>query len=169
MCIYSVNSFKVKIYLLSMDKTFLRMQVRVITQPDEPTQPFEDSFSFLYTDKKEPFTLEVDSFLNITEQKQHIITAVFQKARHIRYAVDTLFTQLSEAQIKELLEQVDSRLDDECHFFIRFEKEAFLKKEFILTQSGDCIHIMLSVAAYPSRKEIAQPLVENYLNSKLNK
>ena len=152
-----------------MDKVFLRMQIRVITTPDEEPEQFQEALKFLYKDEKVPFPIQIDSFLNVREHKQHIITVIFEKARHVRYGVDTLFDKLTSDQINELHDQLDTRLDEECHFFIRFEKKAFLNGKFVLTQSGDCIHFMLSVAAYPSRKENDLPIVEKYLNAKIIK
>ena len=54
----------------------------------------------------------------------------------------------------------EDRLDEECNFFIRLDKEKLMNGECWITDSGDCYHIKISVAAFPKKKERAKQVVE---------
>ena len=69
--------------------------------------------------------------------------------------------KLSKEQKDMLVMQVDSRLDDELHFFIRLDKEKLMDDEYFITDSGNCFHVRMSIAAYPAKKEIGKKIVQN--------
>jgi RNA-binding protein len=67
---------------------------------------------------------------------------------------------IKEDQCKTLREQRWSRLDEELFFYIRLNKEAALKDIFELTDSGDCVHIKMHIAAFPKNRDSALKVVE---------
>ena len=83
-----------------------------------------------------------------------VIRVALIKDRHINAFIESLVAKLGEEK-KTLLEQLDSRLDDNLNFFIRLDKEMLLKDKFVLTDSGNCYHIKISIAAFPKRREKA--------------
>ena len=60
-----------------------------------------------------------------------------------------------------MLEQKESRLDEDLNFFVRIDKEKWIDgKEMFLTDSGNCFHIKILIAAFPKKRENALKIVE---------
>lgn len=63
-----------------------------------------------------------------------------------------------------LMDTLETRLDDKSNFYIRIKLDSFIdKKQLILTDKGDCIHIKAKVAAYPSTKENALNVIKKII------
>lgn len=85
-----------------------------------------------------------------------------------RKKIDAFFDRLGKANIEELIRTVDRRVDDECSFFLRLDKqEAYLEK-FVLSEKDDVIAIRSKIKAYPSRRPMAIDAVSQYLTSFLH-
>lgn len=94
------------------------------------------------------------------EKKITIFTILLEKEKHTNQCLDFLKTQLNPAQRDLLIEQVDSRLDANLNFFLRLDKEKWLEGKPWITDSGNCFHIKISLAAFPKRREKGLALVE---------
>jgi len=99
---------------------------------------------------------QVESFEN---RKIKILKLEFTKEAHTNIFIKILKELLRAEQCKTLLEQKWSRLDEELFFYIRLDKEAAFKDVFELTDSGDCIHIKMHIAAFPKNRETALKVV----------
>ena len=76
-----------------------------------------------------------------------------------------ILNNLDESQKKQILQQAESRLDKNLDFFIRFDKDSWMnEKKLVLTDSGKCFHIKMSMAAFPKKMEIAAALVRKLLS-----
>jgi RNA binding exosome subunit len=65
---------------------------------------------------------------------------------------------------KILLEkQIESRLDDALHFYIRLEKNSLLCDLYEVTDSGNCFHFKISIATYPHSRESAKEIIKEIL------
>jgi RNA-binding protein len=63
---------------------------------------------------------------------------------------------LSETEKTKLLLRLNSYIDDELTLFLRFDKREWTEsKKLLLTESGDCFHIRISLAAFPKRRDAA--------------
>ena len=71
---------------------------------------------------------------------------------------------LSLEQKMILIEQLQSRLDNHLHFYIRLDKDRILCNEYLLTDYGNCFHIKISIAAYPHKREIAEEIVKKIIS-----
>lgn len=67
--------------------------------------------------------------------------------------LDTLFTQTTKEDRALLEMQQESRLNNEGCFFIRFDKHSLLQNILLITESSDCFHLKIKLAAYPAIKE----------------
>ncbi len=120
-----------------------------------------------------PFDLEKEK-IKIEEQKAEgfdekqilILSVMLEKGRHVNAFIENLLKRLGDEK-KTLIEQLDSRLDDDLDFFIRLDKDMLLKDKFVLTDSGNCYHIRISIAAFPKRKEKAAAMLKELLGSNL--
>ena len=90
--------------------------------------------------------LEEGSKINIFKLK-------LEKSKHARAFLNNFLSRLDDSQINTLIDQIDSRLDENCHFFIRIDKDKWYGDKIELTDSGNCFHINISIAAYPAKKE----------------
>jgi RNA binding exosome subunit len=66
-----------------------------------------------------------------------------------------LKAKLGNEQLATLNSQIGSRLDENLDFFLRLSKPELLEGKYILTESGDCFHIKIAIAAYPKKMESA--------------
>ena len=115
-----------------------------------------------------PFDLKDEKILlnranasGFEDRKITIFDVTLEKEKHTNGFIENLVKNLDEEQKKLILEQVESRLDDNLSFFLRLDKSEYLKNNKLkLTDSGNCFHIMISVAAFPRKREIALNIVK---------
>lgn len=93
-------------------------------------------------------------------QREIIILEVdFQKEKLTNKFLEFLKSKFNEQQKESILKQ-ENRLDEECNLFIRLDKAKLLSGEYWITDSGDCYHIRISIAAFPKKREKAKQVVE---------
>jgi RNA binding exosome subunit len=97
------------------------------------------------------------------ENRIVILELALEKERHTNKVIDALIRRLSSDQKKLILIQ-ENRLDEDCCFYLRFNKKALLDNKLELTDSGDCFHVKMTIAAFPKRKESARKVVEEMLS-----
>ncbi len=113
--------------------------------------------------EKERIRIEEQTAEGFDEKRIKILSVTLTKDRHLNAFISNLLKILGDEK-KTLLEQIDSRLDNELNFFIRLDKEMLLKDKFVLTDSGNCYHVRISVAAFPKRREKAIAMLKGLLN-----
>lgn len=110
-----------------------------------------------------PFNLEENKIVvrksgaaGFNESKIIVFEVTLAKDALINQFLDNLISRLEKDQKTVILDQVESRLDKDLNFFIRFDKDNWIDKEkLIITDSGKCFHLKISVAAFPKKREIA--------------
>lgn len=109
----------------------------------------------------EKIKLEKTNAQGFNEKKISIYNLVLEKDRHIIHFVARIKELLSKSDLEKLLTQLESRLDEELNFFLRVNKNKWMASgELELTDSGDCFHIKVSVAAFPKKRGIAKGIVQ---------
>lgn len=74
----------------------------------------------------------------------------------INQFLESLLNNLDENQKEIILEQFESRLDKNFDFFLRFDKDSWINEQkLLLTDSGRCFHVKISVATFPRKREVA--------------
>ncbi len=96
------------------------------------------------------------------EKRIAILSVMLTKDRHVNAFIENLIKRLGDEK-NTLLEQLDSRLGNDLNFFIRLDKELLLKDKFALTDSGNCCHIKINIAAFPKRREKAAEMIRKIL------
>ncbi|MBI4452075.1 hypothetical protein HY637_01480 [Candidatus Woesearchaeota archaeon] len=120
-----------------------------------------------------PFNLEENKVdiikrnaTGFNESKIEIYEVMLTKTNLINQFLDFVLSNLDEVQKGVIIQQAESRLDDDLDFFIRFDKEEWTEKNKIeLTESGKCFHLKMSIAAFPKKREVALKII-NELFSK---
>ncbi|MFH1399293.1 MAG: RNA-binding domain-containing protein [Candidatus Woesearchaeota archaeon] len=134
-----------------MDAHFV--ELRVFSKPEDNKEDVLKGFmSFL------PFDFEVKqkNALGFNEREICVISGVLEKQRHISLFLKSLIERLSAEQKQKILEQAESRIDDNCCMYLRFDKDKLIKETMLwLTDMGNCYHIKMTLAAFPKKKEKA--------------
>lgn len=119
---------------------------------------FLQFFPFNLKDQK--IDLKKSEARGFAEKKITIFEVALNKEKHINLFLNNLIQNLDEEQKKLILSQADSRLDDDIDFFLRFDKDEYLNNNKLkLTDSGNCFHIEMSIAAFPKKREIGLEIV----------
>lgn len=96
----------------------------------------------------------------------HSLTLQTTSNRHNMLLIDTIFSQMMKEDRALLEMQKESRLNDEGYLFIRFDKQLLFQNIFRLTDSGECFHLKIKLAAYPATREryffIFQSILKRY-------
>ena len=115
--------------------------------------------------EKEKISIQGQNALGFNDRKITIFEVVLTKNRHVRAFLDNLLVKISEQDKKTLLRQLNSRIDEDANFFLRFEKERLSEhQDLLLTDGGNCYHIKIKIAAYPSTKEKAIDAMKELLS-----
>lgn len=112
--------------------------------------------------EKEKVKIEERSAEGFEDRQIKIFSVELNRERHTNAFINNLIENLGEEK-KTLLEQLESRLDNELNFFIRLDKEMLLKGRFVLTDSGNCYHIRINIASFPKSRANAVNAIKNIL------
>jgi|SRR3989338_4565679 len=117
---------------------------------------------FPFNLKDEKITLNKINAAGFGERRITIFEVTLEKERYTNQFLGNLAKNLDEEQKKLVLSQLESRLDDNLDFFLRLDKSEYLKNNKLkLADSGNCFHIMISVAAFPKKREIALNIIKS--------
>ncbi|MBS3114296.1 hypothetical protein J4448_04285 [Candidatus Woesearchaeota archaeon] len=122
-------------------------------------------FPFNIEDNKVAFKkTNADGF---NESKIGVFEAALANNGLINQFLKNLLNNLDENQKNMILSQLESRLDKNLDLFFRFDKDSWInEKKLILTDSGKCFHLKISVAAFPKKREIALNLIKDLFSEK---
>ena len=109
--------------------------------------------------EKEKITINKQSAAGLEDKKIMIEEIILTKQKHTTEFLKNLLNNLTSEQKELLLSQAESRLDEHLHFFIRLDKDKLLNNEFEITDSGNCFHIKLSIAAFPAKREVGLEII----------
>ena len=111
--------------------------------------------------KDEKIELKKTNTKGFEEKKITVYHVILTKQKHINKFLLNLAINIDDEQKKLILEQLETKLDNNLDFFLRFDKNDYIKNNKLqLTNSGNCFHIKISVAAFPKRREIALNIVK---------
>jgi hypothetical protein len=130
----------------------------VFAKPGENEQAIKDALLSLL-----PFGLEAEKLqlrrtvasASLPGQDDLVIYEIaLDKERHTGKFLECLKEKLGEAQCRELASQ-ENRVDENCFFYLRLDKQKLLEGKYALTDAGSCFHIKMSLAAFPKKREAA--------------
>lgn len=142
------------------------IQIRVFSKDDEDEariiSGLKELVAFDY--EKEKIKFSSQTAIGFNEAKIRIFTISLDKERHVRAFLGMLMQKLNDMQKELLLRQRESRLDDELDFYIRLDKDKLLNEHLCwITDSGNCYHIRISIAAFPRKREVALKIIEQII------
>jgi RNA-binding protein len=142
------------------------VEMRVFCKEGEDEQAIISKIKEIYPFdfEKEKINFKWQNADVFDNKKLKIFYVTADKDRHVKKFLAGFLDKISREDKNILLEQLESRLDSSLHFFLRLDKDRMmLNNEYILTESGNCFHFRIAVAAYPHKREIAVKIVEEML------
>ena len=103
-----------------------------------------------------------DCFVGDCGRKVRVLRVALEKGR-IKPFIAALNEALGDER-KRLVEQKETRLDEDGTFYLRLAKEAWLEGKARLTDSGDCFHVSIGVLSYPKKRELLLQNVAKIFN-----
>ena len=142
-----------------MASTFHWVRVKAICYATENEDLICDTVSELAGTED----LEIDISEGLHNNPLTVVDANLSKNKE--YA--TLFTNLGNDILVQLLDDLDSRVDDDCVFYMRLDKQKAVCGEYEISHGGDVISITAKIMAHPAKKEVALGIIRDYLNQLL--
>jgi RNA-binding protein len=113
--------------------------------------------------EKEKLKVEHEAAEGVQNNKIDIFRIKLEKDRHINSFFENLLSKLGQQQKDLIVKQIKTRIDDDCNFYIRLDKEKLFEGQYHITEKGNCYHIKTLVAAYPKKKEKAVEIVKRLI------
>lgn len=119
--------------------------------------------SFIPLDfEKEKITIKRKNALGFADKKIVILEIDLEKERHTNAFLKKLNKILSNDQKQLLVNQAESRLDEDFNFFIRFDKQKLISENnYWVTESGKCFHVKMNIACFPRKREKTLEIIQN--------
>lgn len=96
------------------------------------------------------------------------LEAKIEQRKLLRELWQRVLAKLRMGELKKLSKIVPERVDGDCFFYLRFDKQLAHLGKLVLADSGDAIHFKLKVATYPARREVAVKLIEKFIGADRN-
>ncbi len=131
--------------------------------------------TFCYATEKEDLVTETFGDLigtnefqkDIVESEHGNTMIVLQYMMTKQKEMDALFTRLGTNLLEQYLSDLDDRIDEDCVFYTRLDKQKAVCGEYAVAHHGDVISITGKIASNPARKEIAEINMTQFLRKLL--
>jgi RNA binding exosome subunit len=143
------------------------IRLSVFAYEGEDAQKIADTLTSIcpFSIADEKLQLKATNADGFNEKKIRIFELVITKEKLTTKFLANLKSNLQAADIDLLIRQLDSRLDNELYFYIRLDKPTLLEQNRLaVTDSGNCFHIRMSMAAYPKNREVALDILTKWLS-----
>jgi RNA binding exosome subunit len=137
------------------------IEMRVFSREEDDEGRIRERIKQIFPHEK----LRIDSSTveGFENKKIRVLKVVITKNAEINQFLALLKSIFNEEQKQLLSDQLESRLDDSLHFYIRLEKDRLMDEQFEITEGGNCFHFKISMATYPHSREKAIELVKSSL------
>jgi RNA binding exosome subunit len=78
-----------------------------------------------------------------------------------------LFGRLGKDIVTSVIDDIDNRMDDDCTFYMRIDKQSAVSGVYEIAHHGDVVSVTCKVASHPARKEIAAKNMRRFLENVL--
>ena len=137
---------------------FLNIHLRAIAQATEVEERVESAMLYV-TGLEEISSSTIEGHFG---NSLTIFEVELSKARDMRKFLQIL---KDAGMLAKLMEETEPRLDEDCIFHFRLDKQKAYAGELELADSKDIIDVSMKVAAYPARREIAlEALLDWFIN-----
>ena len=127
--------------------------------------------TFCYATEKEDLVSETfrqiagtDEFqMDISESEHGNQMLILQHMITKQRDMDALFLRLGKDLMQGFLDDMDNRIDDDCVFYTRLDKQKAVQGIYAVAHHGDVISITGKVASNPAKKEVAMRNMTEFL------
>ena len=133
--------------------------------------------TFCYATEKEELVSQTfrdlvgtDEFQTDVSESEHgnqmlILQHMATKQREM----DEIFSRLGKGLLQELSDDLENRIDEDCVFYTRLDKQRAVCGEYRVAHHGDVISITGKVASNPARKEVAMENMTQFLKKLIDR
>jgi len=79
--------------------------------------------------------------------------------------IEPIFERMGNDVVSRIIDDIDNRIDDDCVFYLRLDKQKLVQGEYRIAHHGDVLSLTGKVVSHPARKEIATKNMLQFLNS----
>jgi len=88
--------------------------------------------------------------------------ASVEQRKLLRELWQRVVEKVRAGEIEKIASSLPEKVDETCHFYLRFDKQHAHAGKLVLTEGGDAIHLRMKVAAFPAKPEVAVELVRKF-------
>lgn len=133
--------------------------------------------TFCYATEKEELVSQTfrdligtDEFQTDVSESEHgnqmlILQHMATKQREM----DEIFSRLGKELLQALSDDLENRIDEDCVFYTRLDKQRAVCGEYRVAHHGDVISITGKVASNPARKEVAMENMTQFLKKLIDR
>ena len=147
-------------------KIFHSITLTVFVKEGENKEKIQEALKKLFPIdfEKDKIKINVQKSTGFEEKKIEILSIKIEKQKHIKIFLENLFSKLTEGQIRQISDELETRVDKEGFFYLRFDKDSWINEEkLFMTDEGNCFHLKFKIAAYPCNKENAIDVMKGFL------
>lgn len=138
-----------------MQVTFHWIRVQAFCYATERQELLEETMEAL---------LGASEFEEEVAESEHGNTMLILEARITKQREFTaLFRKLGKDICDWIVEDIDNRIDDDCMFYIRLDKQKAVQGIYEVAHHGDVIAISGKVQSHPAKKEVAVRTLKEFL------
>ena len=101
---------------------------------------------------------------DISESEHGNCMTIIEKRLTHQKEFTTLFQNIGKEICDWLIEDVDNRVDEDCVFYLRLDKQAAVQGRYEVAHHGDVIAVTGKLQAHPAKKEAAVQTMLDFLN-----
>ncbi|MBR3411009.1 MAG: exosome protein [Candidatus Methanomethylophilaceae archaeon] len=140
-----------------MQLAFHWVRVQVFCYATERQELLEETLAEL---------LGTDEFTEDISEGEHGDTMLILEARLTKQReYNALFRKLGSDIREWIKEDVENRVDEDCVFYMRLDKQKAVRGEYEVAHHGDVISITGKIQSHPARKDVAEANIVAFLDS----
>lgn len=140
-----------------MQLAFHWVRVQVFCYATERQELLEETLTEL---------LGTDEFTEDVSEGEHGDTMLILEARLTKQReYNALFRKLGSDIREWIKEDVENRVDEDCVFYMRLDKQKAVRGEYEVAHHGDVISITGKIQSHPARKDVAEANIVAFLDS----
>ena len=138
-----------------MQVTFHWVRVQTFCYATEKRELLEETMTEL---------LGTDEFQeDISEGEHGNIMTILETRLTKQREFNSLFKKLGPEICQWILDDIDNRIDEDCVFYMRLDKQKAVQGIYEVAQHGDVVAITGKVQSHPARKDVAVRVMSDFL------
>ena len=138
-----------------MQVTFPWVRVQTFCYATEKRELLEETMTEL---------LGTDEFQeDISEGEHGNIMTILETRLTKQREFNSLFKKLGPEICQWILDDIDNRIDEDCVFYMRLDKQKAVQGIYEVAHHGDVVAITGKVQSHPARKDVAVRVMSDFL------